>query len=376
MSRVEVPITPSVLKWAINESGYTLPEVSDAIDGREDLLRSWLNGDSLPSLTEAKAVARKLHRQLATFLLPAPPEGSATTVRFRHPQQGDRRPLNPIERLFIRRAKRLQDAHVWLSRELGVTEPPIPEASTASDASSSAETLRRLLAISVDEQNAWRSASVAFDAWREAVEKLGIVVVLFPMGDESCRGFSLWSDVAPLVAVNTAWRDEARIFTLFHEVGHLLTRSDSACALAATELGHAEDPAERWCESFAAAVVVPDDVVAGLPRVTDLKNLSRLAGQFKVSLRAMAIRLIGVQKATWTLYKSIPAGSEAKTRGGAGGTGRNLREIREDEFGHRGTRLFVEAVRRDVITESQALDYLDIPHEDFDQWLAEARRGH
>lgn len=94
MSRVEVPITPSVLKWAIDESGYTMPEVSEAIDGREDLLIGWLAGESRPSLTVAKAVARKLHRQLATFLLPRPPETANVAVKLRHPQRGHQRALS------------------------------------------------------------------------------------------------------------------------------------------------------------------------------------------------------------------------------------------------------------------------------------------
>ncbi len=364
---VDVPITPSVMKWAIDESGYSMPEVSEWIDGGPDVLQAWLDGEAKPSLTELKTVARKLHRQLATFLLPNPPETQAVAVRFRHPQSHRQRPLNPIERRFIRRAHRLQDAHGWLSRELGSDEPDLARETTADSALAAATRFRARLAITTEQQTSWRSASVAFDAWREAVEQLGIIVVLFPMTDESCRGFSLWHDHAPLVAVNTAWKDEARIFTLFHEIGHILTRIDSACALANPSIGHAEDAGERWCESFAASVIIPEKALTGLPKVSDLKSLARLSDQFKVSLRAMAIRLIGAQKATWSLYKSIPVAADDKGRGGAGGTGRNRREIREDEFGHRGTRVFVEAVRRDVITESQALDYLDIPVADFDR---------
>lgn len=368
MSRsVEFPITPSVLKWAIDESGYTVPEVSEWIDGGTTTLLKWLDNDAKPTLAEVKLLARKLHRQVATFLLPAPPEAPAVNIRFRHPLSNHERSLNPVERRFIRRAHRLQDAHLWLSRELGLDEPEFAQESTLASAMAAADRLRVRLQITTDQQAEWKSASVAFDAWRGAVEQLGVLVVLFPMTDESCRGFSLWEDRAPLVAVNTAWKDEARIFTLFHEIGHLLTRTDSACALASASLGHAEDPAERWCETFAASVLVPEEVLATLPKVSDLKSLGRIANQFKVSWRAMALRLIGADKATWTLYKSIPGTADNKGRGGPAAGGRNRREIREDEFGPRGTGVFVEAVRRDVITESQALDYLDIPAADFDR---------
>jgi len=352
-----------VLKWAIAESGYTEPEVSSWIDGGEAALQSWLDKTARPSLTELKVIAGKLHRQVATFLLPAPPADKEMSVKFRHPLGGHQRPLTAIERRYVRRARRLQDAHVWLLDELGQPAPGLPRAGLGTSAEDSGNRIRDVLGVTLDQQFEWRSASVAFDAWRETVERLGVVVVLFPMGNASCRGFSIWSDAAPLIAVNTAWKDEARIFTLFHELGHLVTRTDSACAIGDVATGAPDDPAERWCETFAAAVVVPS--VAGLSNVVDLRQLGRLANQYKVSLRAMALRLIGGGKANWSLYRSIPAAADRKREGGAGGNGRNRREIREDEFGRRGTGVFVEAVRREVITTSQALDYLDIPIAEF-----------
>lgn len=363
--RVEVPITPSVLRWAIAESGYTEPEVSSWIDGGEEALTSWLDGMSRPSLTELKDLAGKLHRQIATFLLPNPPVTTGVSVKFRHPLGDRERGLNPVERRYVRRAHRLQDAHAWLARELELTVPNLAAEALTSPTADAAARMRTRLGVTLPQQVEWRSASVAFDAWREAVERLGVVVLLFPMGERSCRGFSLWDDRAPLIAINTAWRDEARTFTLFHELGHLVTRTSSACEISEASTGHAQEPAERWCESFAADVVVPAEAIQRLPVASDLKTLSRVANQYKVSLRVMAIRLIGAGKATWALYRSIPSGADKKREGGAGGAGRNRREIREDELGHRGTRVFVEAVRREVITESQALDYLDIPVADF-----------
>ena len=81
----------------------------------------------------------------------------------------------------------------------------------------------------------------------------------------------------------------------------------------------------------------------------------------------MALRLISLGKASWPLYQSIPPSADVKRRGGAGGTGRNRVETRADEFGARTTELFVTAVQRDIISSSQALDYLDIPSGAFDR---------
>jgi hypothetical protein len=98
-----------------------------------------------------------------------------------------------------------------------------------------------------------------------------------------------------------------------------------------------------------------------------------IARKFRVSLRAATIRLIELGLATWDLYEEIPPAADAKPEGGGGGGGRNRAQIKEDEFGARGTSLLVEAVRRDLIARSQALDYLDIPDAAFDSLLESGR---
>ena len=169
--------------------------------------------------------------------------------------------------------------------------------------------------------------------------------------------------------MNTAWNEEARIYTLFHELGHLATRSNSACAEWAGKATRPRDPVERWCERFAAAVLLPKaQVLSAIPpgSVASLQLASGIARRFPVSLRAATIRLIELGFATWDLYDEIPPASDRKPEGGGGGSGRNRLQIKEDEFGSRGTRLFVEGVERDLITRSQAIDYLDIPDPAFD----------
>ena len=101
-----------------------------------------------------------------------------------------------------------------------------------------------------------------------------------------------------------------------------------------------------------------DSVDSGTPDCAD--------SVFKVSLRAAVIALIHGRLATWELYREIPQTYDAKPKMG-GGTGRSRREIREDQFGKRTAGLFVTAVHRDVISRSQALDYLDIPDVEFDR---------
>lgn len=366
---MEIPITPSVLDWAIRESGYTPSQVAEEAGLDTGDLQAWLDDKSRPGLTAVRALAQVLKRPVAAFLLPAPPADSDPQVRFRHLPGATERPLTPVERRYIRKAGRLQRMTESLVKELGDERPTLPPASLDADPVAAATNLRALLGVSVDDQQQWRSASAAFDGWRAAVERLGVLVLLFPLGEKNCRGFSLASALAPVVAVNTAWNDEARAFTLFHEVGHLMTETASACGVAPpAAVAGAWDPAERWCERFAAAVLVPEPAVRSLLAsrrqgdkvVANFADIRWLAGRMHASLRATTLRLIDLGMASWETYRQLPAVVDAK-RGGGGGAGRDRQEIQTDRLGEKTVELFRRAVTSEVISRSEALTYLDTP---------------
>jgi Zn-dependent peptidase ImmA (M78 family) len=376
-----VPITPAVLQWAIRESGYEEERLAHEINVPPSLLRLWVSGDDKPTVTDMRRLASKLHRPFATFLLPEPPESRRLAVEFRHPADEDRE-LNPSERRHLRRASRFQEILSWLAGELDIQKSRTPLATVSDDPVAIAKTAREALRVSVIDQKRWPSASVAFDEWRNALEESGHLVFLFSIGKESCSGFSLWNDLAPIVAVNTAWNESARIFTLFHEMGHLITRTSSACVESVRATAKT-DQVERWCEKFAAALLMPGrDVevtlrelgVAHGSDVADLRVAQRISNLYKVSLRAAVIRMIELRAATWDLYRQIPPLSDSKPPGG-GGTGRNRTQIREDQLGDRATALLVTAVERDVLDRSQAVEILDIPDTQFDELVQTRRRS-
>ena len=371
MSRsTPVPITPSVLFWAIEQSGYQLVELASALDVSPVEIEQWLSGVSVPSISTARKLANKLHRPLAAFLLPSPPASAPLQVEFRHSLQ-DRVSPNPTERRYLRRAKRFQQTLSWLVRELRADKPVVPPRTWDSDPGPAAEIARKSLGVSAGDQRGWATAAVAFDHWRSALEHIGLSVFLFSMGNDSCRGFSLWDEFAPVIAVNTAWNEAARVFTLFHELGHLVTRTSSACL----ESGRSkDDEVERWCERFSAHLLMPtSDVYSALTEygwrrdtlVDDLAMAGRIATRYKVSLRAATIRLIDIKAADWNLYERIPRLSDNKKPGG-GGNGRDRTEIKEDEVGRRTTSLLISAVERDLLDRSQAVELLDIPDAKFD----------
>jgi Zn-dependent peptidase ImmA (M78 family) len=252
----------------------------------------------------------------------------------------------------------------------------LPQAQIGADIERLAVETRRRLGITTKQQLGWRDSSEALKGWRSLLEDAGVLVFLLPMGKDSCRGFSLWDRYAPLIAANTWWNNEARSFTVFHEYGHLLTRTSSVCTFGGRPtLKGAVDPAERWCERFAAAVLLPwadvrtelqaRDWQPGLT-VSSLETANAVARRFRVSLRATVLRLIDHQVATWDLYDKIPQLLDQKA-GGGGGHGRNRRKIREDEYGRRAHELLYAAIGREILSRNDVIGLLDISDSDLDE---------
>ncbi len=363
-----VPVTPAVVAWAVQRSGFSLQEIAEATGASPSNVRGWLAGREHPTVTQARKLAHKLKRPLAFLLWPEPPEDSTPEVAFRAPLASEVRDLNPVERRYIRQAHRLQRTVAWLRDELGEPASKLPRVDIQSDPSEVADRIRALVGVSIDEQFEWSSDAVAMREWRSRLEGMGLLVFLLSLGRDSCRGMTIAENTTPVVIVNTAINHAARIFTLFHELGHVLTNTTSACAPNRHRFDRRSEPNERWCEKFAAAVLMPwpnvdaflaDRGVHG--RVTDLSTVGRLARRFRVSLQAATLRLINNRRAQWTLWDAIPRDANAKSgRGGQPDEPRTTPVIRLGEFGRAAAEIFVRGLDADLIERSQAASYLRI----------------
>lgn len=371
-----VPITPEVLDWAIRTSGYGENEVAEKLGISTSTLKAWLSGAEKPGLTLLRHLAAVLKRPLATFLLPNSPRSATIHVEFRHPPGNPRRHLNAVEATYLREASRLQRGLAWIQSQIGESPVPFPSVSTADDHERVAEEERQRIRVSIEEQLQWDSSSQALRAWRRAFEERGIVVCFFPMGKNSSRGFSLWNEYAPLLAVNTHWNYQARTFTLLHEYAHLITRTSSSCVgHVSARIRPGEDQVERWCERFAAAFLAPWRAIESLltqklrwrfgTQIEDIGIARKLANSFHISVRAMTLRLIDHGVATWDLYRQIPEYVDDKSGGGGGG-GRSRLQIRRDEYGDQAARVMIRGLEKDVLSRTDVLSYLDVADSDLD----------
>lgn len=354
-----VPITGSVLRWAIDQSGYSEQEVADRLKVDVDTLHRWVAETERPLLGAFRGVAELLKRPTAIFFLPEPPIDSARRPDFRASPGSRREPL-PSELLAIRRASRVQDAVAWVLEELSRPEVPLPGATPLEG--------REFLDVSVAAQRKAQNTSRAFRRWQDALEAKGILVFQLSMGETACRGFSLWNKRAPVIAINTAYNMAARIFTMFHEFAHLLAQADSVCV--GMSVAPNADSTERGCEEFAADFLLPEphlsaaisEYRAAHGMTVDFAMVRWLANAFKVSLRATAFTLVRRQYAKWDLYAAVDDAAKVDTdKGGGGGGGGESRPARRArEYGRRATEVLLGAADLGLLGSHDITDFFEI----------------
>ncbi len=387
MPGIQVPVSPDVLRWARETAGLALPDVARALKTDEDTVRGWERGDDKPNLGTARRLAEVYRRPLSAFLLPGPPKEAGTPADFRVGSAKGR--LSRDVRLAIRKGQRLQAAAAELFSALDI----VPKwrravADKDSDPESLAAEVRSAVGIRMSQQAAWSNEGEAYRAWRGALGATGVLVLQDSLPLEDLRGFSLTSDGPPTIVVNSRDSESARIFTLFHELGHYLLGSGGICLPepgGSAVLSHSE---EDFCNRLAGAVLMPADDLRktfgsyeqpGAEGTFPAGALRHLAGRYRVSRQVVWYRLRTVKLITeaafrerWNLW-SGPFPAPRKTSG----TPQIPAATRA--LSERGAALvatILEAEHRQLLPLADAVDLLGVKTKDIpklEERLARAR---
>lgn len=203
------------------------------------------------------------------------------------------------------------------------------------------------------------------------LEDLGVLV--FQTSDvpvEEVRGFSINEPRLPVIVLNAKDSIRGRIFTLFHELGHLLLGKGGVCDLE--ELPFAASSNQRievFCNRVAGATLVParaleQDVLVGSTqgcRPWEESELKQIANRFSVSTEVVLTRLVITGRASTEFYQHkreqyvrARARSERRT-GFAPPFRRTLSSV-----GRRFARTVLSAYHEGIITASDVSEYLDL----------------
>src|SRR3990167_1215164 len=303
----EVSVAPSVLKWARETLSRTVEDVAKRLDLGSAVVEKWESGEKNPTLKQLRELATFYKRPLAAFFLAAPPQEASLPVDFRTLPKTVTKPFSEKIRLALRRARRLQalagDMNKSLELEIKVQ---IGHAVLSDDPQRLAVATRAKLAITLQDQFAWNSEATALSEWKRRIEQRGALVFELPFPVEEGRAFSFAEEAQPAIVLNSNDALSARIFSLFHEFGHLLLGQSGIC-----DLSEEGKPPEQFCNRFAGELLVPQRGLLshslvqahGKPAALEDEDLQQIARQFKVNREVILRRLLVVGRTTGKFYR-------------------------------------------------------------------------
>lgn len=203
----------------------------------------------------------------------------------------------------------------------------IGSASTSDDPELVAGRLRPRLGIEASERQGIPTWSEALRKLIERVEGAGALVMVSgvvgsnnrrKLDPHEFRGFAFSDPLAPLIFINGSDTKAAQIFTLAHEVGHLVLGQSALSD--ATAMTTPNQRTEAWCNRFAAEFLVPREEIAAMPG-TDIQSMAR---RFKVSTLVVLRRLFDIDRMAESEYRALYDAeldrlSRSERSGGSGG---------------------------------------------------------
>lgn len=363
-ARNEAFVKPDLLVWAREDSGLSLEAAAKKISIRPDRLLACEQGDARLTVNQLRTLSNAYKRPLAFFFLPQPPPKSATLHDFRRLPDEEPESASPKLRLEIRRAKYRRRISLNLFNELG-DEPPkfTAKASLSMNSEVVAKQIRELLNISQEQQYEFNSEYQGLHVWRDGIEHSGVMVFQATgVKRNEMRGFSISENPLPVIVVNNKDVPQARVFSMLHELTHVMLRAGGLCNLEERQ------EIEVFCNRVAGAVLVPQEwlvsetVVKEHGRRAEWSDLviGSLARRYGVGREVILRRLLIAGYTTQDFYqkKRLEYLKEFENRKSEGGPSPDVRAV--SYAGRMFTQLVLESFHQDKITASDVSDYLEV----------------
>lgn len=298
-------ITPEVIAWARKLDYITIDDAAKAVTVKRDKIVAWEQGESLPSINQAKKLAKKYRVPFVYFFLPSPPD------KYKRPKNTDYRtftyeaflPNDQSSKLsfLIRDVMDRRDVMLEMYSELNYKTSPFDAIIDLEkrDELAIASYIRDLIGLSKEKQFKFRKTDEAFKFYLDTFEKLGILVFQAAGIDPvEMRGMSIYENIFPIIVVNRKDEISARIFTMFHELVHILSRTPGICDTMYNFNSKTTKEIELICNRIAAKILVPEELLNASPHLSNIKKygwddeyIRSIARDFAVSREVIIGRL-------------------------------------------------------------------------------------
>jgi Zn-dependent peptidase ImmA (M78 family) len=290
--RPAIPVNPETLRWARESINMPLEDVAIRMKKDAETIQDWESGTSSPTYVQLETLAYKLYkRPIAVFFFPQPPEEISPRNSFRTLPETELRQFPPRFLQLFRQAQAMQANLDELNDGMNPAARKIfrdLRFEPHSELSVIVAQVRAYLGVSLDTQIGWANVETALKEWRRTIEANGIYVFKEAFRCEDLSGFAVYDEEFPLIYVNNSMPLTRQIFTLFHELAHLLFRTggiDKNNDAFLRGLRGDNRRIEVLCNRFVGELLVPagDFTRASSGKRVDDGMVKALADRFKVS---------------------------------------------------------------------------------------------
>ena len=306
---IYIDVNHKVLVWSRESLAISRNQASEKMGITAKRLVQLEEGEKQPTLDELKELSKTYKRTIATLLLANPPKEKPLPTDRRTIDSKDLGNFHEKTIMAVRKARALAQSFVELRQELGIEIPKFNlSASIQEQPQDVAAKIRKHL--NLDELREIENINHALEAYIEKVESLGVAIFQLSLTQDKLRGFSIVDDIMPIIGIKRGGEQAtAKIFTLFHELGHILLNEGGLCDLS--EKTNIE--IEKWCNAFSAEVLIPTSELLKMEIVLEQKHsnnkiwakkdLVELGNYFHVGPLAILRSLLENKLTTPVFYK-------------------------------------------------------------------------
>lgn len=263
-------INSEMMKWAREYAGFIGKYENNLPDDIKLRYKSWEDGSKKPTWNQLRAVSKRYNVPTAFFFMDTIPDFTNLPNLVNYRKLDNNSVFENNSPNLIKEIRKSENRREYYLDLLFEMEENIPLFETYNDSINKyhlSNYIREKLEISLDTQKSWIKKNNYLDKkhynflnkWKNIItKKMGILIFETEgVSINEMRGLCIFYNKIPIILLNGKDSVNGRIFSLFHELTHLLLGESAIC-------GDDDNIKEEiFCNSVAAEFLVPKE---------DLKN--------------------------------------------------------------------------------------------------------
>ena len=348
--KVQIPST--VLITLRESSGYSIDDIAKKLKTSTERITIIEQGVVFFTLTQIKKLADIYHRPLAAFFEEIAQEPPYKLTDFRINRN---KKLTPQVYLAERRAFYLSSKLSELSGE----KSAIPTIRESLKPDELAQEFRKHLKAELLKNE--KPGKILGYYKKLLEENLSIAVIEYPLKADDVRAFCIPSDIS-IIVLNESDDARVKLFSLFHEVCHLLKRNSGICSMD-LEIKGGNQNVEFDCNLFSAEFLVPqNDFKSEVNRFNtkEWESISLLSDIYGVSKHVVMLRLLNLNLINQQHYAGLKFNWDQDAIKKKGFGKRNWENVYQNRVGGLAIKQVNNAYHKGDISYSEVIDILNL----------------